>query len=282
MCRLASLAGRGRSGLAARREGAARQASRVRPSSGAGLVRGASPGPASVVAGSRRCRAGYVVRGRGRPGAHRLAGCTRARAACSVARRDPPALVGHGGPGFKLTTRRSHLGTGDVTADLVPGTPRAGPLPFVPTASWDRELTGEEVRHLAPGEKGRRTLASLERKVARIEAEARSPATRLVRPDVPSDRAKLRRWTDPALGLWSWADPMFDHPKGRNAALMKRFADALELIRLRHRRGRGGLQRELEAKDACIATLEDQGARLIGENRQLRRQLAALLAEAKS
>lgn len=174
-----------------------------------------------------------------------------------------------------------HSGTSDAIADRDPEVLHAGPLTVAAAASWDRELTGEEIRHLAPGDKGRRALASLERKVARIEGEARSSATRLVKPDVPSDRTKLRRWNDPALGLWSWVDPVFDHPSGRNAALMKRFADALELIRLRHRRGRGGLERELEVRDARIAALEDQGACLIGENRQLRRQLAALLAEAK-
>ena len=144
---------------------------------------------------------------------------------------------------------------------------------------WDQDLTSEEIKRLAPVEKRCRALCSLERKVARIEAEAHRPDAGETKPDVPGDRAKLRRWKDRELGLWPWVDPLFDHPAGRNADLMRRFQEALDLIHLRHRRGRNFLRRELAARDQRIADLENQSAYLVGENRQLRKQLAEYVAQ---
>ena len=90
---------------------------------------------------------------------------------------------------------------------------------------------------------------------------------------MPWDRAKLRRWRDPAQRLWGWADPQVDSPSGRNAALLGRFRQALQAIEV-GRRDRGSqLKRQVEAKDQIIANLERQIAQLVDQVRQLQRRV---------
>lgn len=168
-----------------------------------------------------------------------------------------------------------------IRAVVRPGNPppAAGVVTGPTPAPWDRDLAPGEVKRLAPVDRGRRALLSLERKVALIEAEARRAADAPARPDLPINRAKLRRWTMAVEGLWEWSDPQFDHPGGRNAALIARFTDALDLLRARKRRGRAGLQAELAARDRLVRDLELQAGHLIGENRELRERVARLTAE---
>ena len=159
--------------------------------------------------------------------------------------------------------------------------PLAASLVTGPTrAPWDRDFAPNEVKRLAPADRGRRALLSLERKVALIEAEARRAADASTRPDLPRDRTKLRRWTVATEGLWEWSDPQFDHPAGRNAALVARFTAALDLLQARKRRGRAGLQAQVAAKDRLVRDLELQVGHLIGENRELRERVASLTAGA--
>ena len=139
---------------------------------------------------------------------------------------------------------------------------------------WDRELAKAEIKRLAPRVRQRRALLSLERKVALIEAEANRPDDGGARPGLPVDRAKLRRWTDSARGLWAWSTPAFDHPRGHNASLIARFEAAIDRIRLRHGRGRGALRREIAADAVRIARLEAQVMHLMEENRGLRASVA--------
>lgn len=165
------------------------------------------------------------------------------------------------------------------------GTPSAADratnsLPTLGRSAWDRDLTPGEVKRMVAEDRGRRALLAFERKVAVVEAEARRAVDAPARPDLPTDRAKLRRWAVPAEGLWVWSDPAFDKPRGRNAALMFRFLAAVDLLRARGRRGRAGLRAELAARDRLVSDLELQVAHLVGENRALRERVARLVADA--
>ena len=98
-------------------------------------------------------------------------------------------------------------------------------------------------------------------------------------PDLPTDRAKLRRWRNADLELWPWGSAAVDDPRNHNRDLMVRFEAVLQVIESRRRRarGRGRLQLELEFRDRCIEALERRGLELLDENNQLRRELADLL-----
>jgi hypothetical protein len=124
---------------------------------------------------------------------------------------------------------------------------------------------------LPPAQRGARTLASLTRKVELLETWAREG-----RPDgsqFPSDRAKLRRWTDAELRLWAWADPLIDAPEGRNASLIRRFVTS---VRSMQRRRRGSDHAEVERRDAQIAALEAQNLALLSQIRVLQGKIGVV------
>ena len=139
------------------------------------------------------------------------------------------------------------------------------------TPNWDRDLAPDEVKRLKPEDRGHRAAASFERKVELLERYARDGIPAGAEKDIPTDRAKLRRWSDAGLRLWAWADPAVDHPTGRHGTLHGRFQAALEVIEAR-RSGRGSdLKKEIAAKDVIIANLERQNAALLDQVRQLQK-----------
>lgn len=135
---------------------------------------------------------------------------------------------------------------------------------------WDVPLTPAAIKRLAPRDRGRRATASLERKVEAIEREANRPDCHSRRSDIPTDRAKLRRWESVEERFWPWSDPTFDSPGGRNAELMERFAAALGRLRSRGRRRKSAPMDELRNAESRIVALVRQVADLIGQNRELR------------
>lgn len=140
-------------------------------------------------------------------------------------------------------------------------------------ARWDRPMSKGEKRRLSPADKHLRDVTSLLRKVAVIERAASGGAAS-ERADLPTDRAKLRRWESVDERLWPWSDPQVDNPSGSNAALIARFDAAIERLRKARRRGRAGLREDLEHASRRIAVLDQQVADLIGQNRQLRVELS--------
>ncbi len=145
----------------------------------------------------------------------------------------------------------------------------------VGVADWDRELTPPEVKRLPPKVRGARALLSFERKVIAIEQAAADVGAHGAPPEVPKDRAKLRRWSDAGRGMWQWSTPAFDDPHGDHSDLALRFAAAIERIALRARKGQAGLRREVADRDIQIAQLEAQIMQLVGENHGLRSRLAS-------
>ncbi|GGF01013.1 hypothetical protein GCM10011611_03240 [Aliidongia dinghuensis] len=143
-------------------------------------------------------------------------------------------------------------------------------------APWDCDLTSEQVKRLNPSQKAARTRTSLARKVELLELYGRVGVAREHADAIPTDRAKLRRWHDPSSKLWSWSDPQVDAPGGRNAALLARFHDALEVIRVRRGERRIRMKVELDAKDLVIANLERQNAELLDQIAQLQQRVGAV------
>lgn len=143
---------------------------------------------------------------------------------------------------------------------------------------WDADLSLGEVKRLKPVDKGRRAKASLTRKIELLECWGRDglPSKET---SVPWDRAKLRRWRDPARRLWVWVDPQVDATRGRNGELIERFGLALQAIQA-GRRDRGfNLKGQIEALKITIGALELQNIRLLDEVRQLQTKLAASMAK---
>ena len=139
---------------------------------------------------------------------------------------------------------------------------------------WDRPMSRADKQRLSPKDKNRRDVTSLERKIAVIEQAASRSDTTPSRTDLPTDRAKLRRWESAEDGLWPWSDATFDSPTGRNATLIKRFQAAVERLQRNRRRGKAGLREDLGHAKTQIAFLDQQIADLIGQNRQLRVELS--------
>jgi hypothetical protein len=140
---------------------------------------------------------------------------------------------------------------------------------FIPV--WDIPLTALELKKLAPAQRGARTLTSLTRKVELLEAWAREG-----KPDgseLPSDRTKLRRWTDTKLRLWAWADPLVDAPDGRNTVLIRRF---IASIRSLQQRRRDNLRIEIDLRDAHIGALEMQNLALLSQIRVLQAKIGVV------
>jgi len=142
--------------------------------------------------------------------------------------------------------------------------------------AWDADLSLGEVKRLRPADKGLRARASLARKVELLESWGRHGLPPDAEASIPWDRAKLRRWRDPARRLWAWVDPQVDVPKGRNAGLMDRFRLALQAVQVR-RRDRGlNLKGQVEAQKVTIENLERQNIRLLDQVRQLQKKVGAL------
>jgi hypothetical protein len=135
---------------------------------------------------------------------------------------------------------------------------------------WDRDLRPEEVKHLSPADRGRRAITSFSRKIELLEKYGRDGA--------PSDttglhvrrRTQLRRWSDPEMGLWAWADPAVDDPKGRNQGLCRRFKEAIKLLEQQVARSKSGRMRAINAQNAIIESLVHQNAELVDENNRLK------------
>jgi hypothetical protein len=134
---------------------------------------------------------------------------------------------------------------------------------------WDTDLAPEEARRLPPAHKGKRALLSLTRKVELLELWGKEGLPPEMKSSVPWDRAKLRRWKDVGLRLWSWADPQVDGEEGRNSDLIGRFYAALKVIEVRRKDKGLNLTKQVQAKDRIIANLQLQVATLVDQNRQL-------------
>lgn len=135
--------------------------------------------------------------------------------------------------------------------------------------AWDADIPLAEVKRLRPVDRGARARASLARKVELLERWGRDGLPPQAAQTVPWDRAKLRRWRDPAHLLWVWVDPQVDAADGRNAALMQRYRLALQALEAR-RKDRGlDLRRQVEALTITNASLERQNMRLLDQIRHL-------------
>jgi len=140
---------------------------------------------------------------------------------------------------------------------------------------WDADLSLGEVKRLRPADKGLRARSSLARKVELLEAWGRDGVLPGAEASIPWDRAKLRRWRDPARRLWAWIDPQVDAARGRNAGLMDRFWLALQAVEVR-RRDRGlNLRGQVEALKVTVENLERQNIRLLDQIRQVQRKVVA-------
>jgi hypothetical protein len=135
---------------------------------------------------------------------------------------------------------------------------------------WDADLGAEALRRLPPGERRQRIVASLQRKVERAEAAATGMRQGDTPPGIPTDKAGLRRWHDPALGLWCWSDRVVDGDRGPHGDLVRRWRSAIEAIRVRSRGGRRAFLDEIRLRDRRIADLELQVLGLLDERRALR------------
>ncbi|MGO6946991.1 MULTISPECIES: hypothetical protein [Rhizobium] len=145
--------------------------------------------------------------------------------------------------------------------------------------NWDRELTPSEFIHLDKRLKRERIDASLSRKVREVERWAASgkPPPKYLK--LAGNRARLRRWSDPAKKLWSWSDDAPDDPSGRNKFLLARWEVAIHAL--------GGIPGVAShahglSKDAQIKALRAQVTELINNNSWLESQLKKALSKLKS
>ena len=147
-----------------------------------------------------------------------------------------------------------------------------------PSPRWDADLGPAALLRLPPAERRLRILASLRRKVEGVEAAALAVKPGDPLPDVPWDKAALRRLHVPGEGMWPWSDRVVDADDGPNADLIRRWRLALESIRTRRRGGARALRDEIALRDRRVADLELQVAALLDERRSLREALLRLQA----
>ncbi len=140
-------------------------------------------------------------------------------------------------------------------------------------ARWDVDLYRKAVRGLPPSDRRLRILTSLCRKVEHVEAVARTIGPGDPWPDVPRDKAALRRLHDPALAFWQWSDRVVDAEGGPGGDLIRRWRLALDSIQSRRRGGVRTLRNEIALRDRRVADLELQVAALLDERRSLREAL---------
>ena len=174
-------------------------------------------------------------------------------------------MTGRSVGGERRAARRRRRAAAPPSLEWATGEP---PTPSV--AAWDRLLSPSELQALAPADRARRVRLSLARKAHAVELAAARVAEGHPAPEVPHDRAKLRRLEDAARGFWRWGDPLLDHPDGRNGDLVARWSAAVELLRVGVLGGRGALESKIQAKDRRIGALEAQVAQLASDNRELR------------
>lgn len=141
-------------------------------------------------------------------------------------------------------------------------------------ARWDVDHDPKAVQGLPPADRRLRILTSLRRKVERVEAVARAIGPGDPWPDVPRDKAALRRLHDPALALWQWSDRAIDAEGAPGGDLIRRWRLALDLIKSRRRGGARALRDEIALRDRRVADLELQVAALLDERRSLREALS--------
>jgi len=140
---------------------------------------------------------------------------------------------------------------------------------------WDADLSLGDVKRLRPADKGLRARSSLARKIGLLESWGRNGLPPGAEASIPWDRAKLRRWRDPARRLWAWVDPQVDMPKGRNAGLMDRFRLALQAVQVRRKDRGSNLKRQVEALKITVENLERQNISLLDQVRQLQKKVVA-------
>lgn len=141
------------------------------------------------------------------------------------------------------------------------------------TESWDRDLSEREIERLAPGQKGKRSRASLERKVRCLETWCNDPLLVKINVErIPWKRPALRKWQDSSMGLWSWKFSPVDHPEGDNSDLMKRYFDAIKILR---RMIDGVSNAEIDALKHKVASLEKQNLALLDQILQLQKMIPA-------
>jgi hypothetical protein len=132
---------------------------------------------------------------------------------------------------------------------------------------WDADLAIEDVKRLSALERGKRVTASLTRKVEILELLL--VGDRIDYSFVPWSRAKLRGWSEPNAGLWSWRDPLVDGAHGKNALLVARYFAALNNLRRKRKNKNTSPVEELAVARKCIGTLEAQVIDLIEQNKRL-------------
>ncbi len=145
--------------------------------------------------------------------------------------------------------------------------------PYPSGERWDQELSPAAARRLSPAEKRQRSVVALHRKIAIVVAASKSNNASRNEPYVPSSRKELREWHDASRGLWSWTDVKLDNPDLKNGAVMTEFCDAVAEIGEVRKEKQSTLQNKIASKDAIIESLENQIARLLEENKELRLKL---------
>lgn len=132
-----------------------------------------------------------------------------------------------------------------------------------PVSQWDLNLSRDELNRLSPRDKRTRLGASLQRKLAIIEAAA-ADAPESGDAALPTSRTGLREWEDRARRLWSWSDRRAERPDGPHAAALARFDIAVSMLRVKSRRGKpASMKEQSAAKDLIINALTRQNAALI-------------------
>jgi hypothetical protein len=152
-------------------------------------------------------------------------------------------------------------------------------VPFPSGESWDVDMTKDEFKRLRWEHKQKRSLVALLRKVwlllqwSKDEAELRKEHV------APLTRPKLRRWSDPSRGLWSWEDVLLDKPTHKkNADAIKVFSQAVKDIgRLQKTKKLPQGQQIIDQND-LIERLELQIIELMEEIRTLNNKLYSPVA----
>ncbi|UXS48285.1 hypothetical protein [Agrobacterium tumefaciens] len=143
-------------------------------------------------------------------------------------------------------------------------------IAFPTGEKWDMDLSKDEVLHLNPGDKQRRPLVSLIRKVLLLQHWSTRATELQAQVTVPLKRPALRQWHDPGRGLWTWDDVLLDKPSGKNSTIIGVFNTAAEDIEKIRKGARGGQRSTIKKQREIIHQLELQIISLLEEVRELR------------
>lgn len=164
-----------------------------------------------------------------------------------------------------LRHQAASVRSGDSGKTAIPeaGGESTAPVTGAAPPHWDGEIDREAWNKLSGRDKGARLRASLERKLAIIEAAASDPSLQDFG-GLPMNRAELRRWKDLDRRLWPWSYLKAERADGTHAAALARFDLAAATLRAKSRKQKPvSWEEQLAAKDRIIDALTRQNAALI-------------------